>query len=573
MYTRGIVIIPQGFASHMYSKKLNLLNKKSKLLYYLKDFGELTFDEAVQITNYSKNTVSKYLKSFVAEGYVDHKLGTSPRTDNQKVYSITLQGINQLQGLRSNDLLFTTSQHSLLEELRKNAKISEAQYLEKKTQLGLIESNFYDMMGIQKEILEYGSIRAPLDKIRTEIAVQCCKMGLDLFELEDNFQLAIALIYIYFNSVENPQFHLSRSKFLETYGLSDEYIADFEIPEEILLKHKITLREFKEKFFAYRKKYPEVVDEFEILIKRSEFSNIEVEFHRFSHSLKHSNTKWKDEEISDLRIVLNLFIEIKRDFERKFKRAVHQIINGDFGIHRLHINNDIFFYHDLDSVGIITNQRITDAINAEIFNHKIMGLQGIRPLSEIAREITEDLSNKRIIYSDNDFKLMFEDHILDLLYKRSIDLGLGSIVSMGIYDEMFKLLPAKQDGTELLKSSLTDQFFSKKLVDDMEWTNKLYNMIRGKRAMYRESEITDIMGFCPNCGYPALKNTPKCELCNRRINKESLIMNIGVAKERANAFRYMDLEKDTFNFIKCKVCGSYIEENWKICPSCKSPRR
>lgn len=554
----------------MYSKRMDLLNKRSKLLYYLKNFGELTFDEAVRITEYSKNTVSKYLKSFVAKGFVDHKLGKNDRTQNQKVYSITLHGINELQGLNANDLLSTTAQHDLLETLRKEEKIGESLYLQRKTELGLIESNFYDMMALQKEILNSGDIRAPIDKIRTEIAVQCCKMGIDFFKIESSFHLALAVIYIYFNTIENPQYHISQTKYLELYGLSDEYIEDLEIPEQILNKYNLTPLRFKEEYLKYKAKDFDVVKEFELLLKRSEFSDIEMEFSKFSSALRESDTSWTDAQIESLRQVLQLYLEIRREFDRKFKRALREIINGDYGVNRLRINNDIFFYHDRDSVGTAINQKIIDAINAEIFNHKIMGVKGIRPLSEIAREITEELSNKRIIYSDNDFKMMFEDHVLDLLYKKSIDLGLGSIVSMGIYDEMFKLLPAKQDGTELLKKSLTDQFFSKKLVDDMEWTNKLYNMIKGKRAMYRESEITDIEGFCPHCGYPALKKAKKCELCNRQIKENELITNINVAKERADTFRYMDPEKDTFKFIRCKICGSFIEKNWKVCPSCKT---
>jgi DNA-binding Lrp family transcriptional regulator len=51
----------------MESLKLSILDKPVKLLYILSELGDLTFNELVERSKLSRNTVSKYIKILLEE--------------------------------------------------------------------------------------------------------------------------------------------------------------------------------------------------------------------------------------------------------------------------------------------------------------------------------------------------------------------------------------------------------------------------------------------------------------------------------------------------------------------------
>jgi hypothetical protein len=202
----------------------------------------------------------------------------------------------------------------------------------------------------------------------------------------------------------------------------------------------------------------------------------------------------------------------------EFRIVLESIVKGKYGLISFDFNYEPYFFHENDIVGSFLNQRINDALNEELINKSIFGIKELTPLIDIAADITEEMTTMHIIWEE--IKERFNDVVLDMLFRRSEEMGLRR--------------PSE------------------------------------KNIVY---DLSEIMGFCPSCGQRVLLDARDCDFCKRSLTIEELIYNINDAKEisqKYQALKSLEPSKEAAIFTSCKSCGRMVGRTWARCPTCKS---
>ena len=504
-------------------KKLQILDNQSKILYVLIELGDLNYIKIVNVTNLSKNTISKYLKQLIVNEYIVKKIVPSDKGRDYIGYGITEKGKQKFQyesffDRDDNWLASINPKIEELENLRTKGLIIQSIYQEKTTQLGRIEESYFYLLNNTLNILEYGEDLGNINDIIAKLGSMASKFGEKFFEIEPNNFLHLAIIYIFFKSIENPQFHTNSDIFLETYGQIDDNFRNS-------IKH---LRIYRDKILRILED-KKVIDEIELILNK-ELQTIDKNIKKrfkdalvdIEKSIKKSprfiiDSKHKVNTISQYRKLYNNYYNEKLRVQNRFQKNIDLVMDGYYGLNVFYLNYEPYFFHDRDSVGVYLNQKIIDTITQQLISKKIFGMQEILPLVDISKEIAKEMVTMHMIWEEIQEK--FSDLILKLL-----------------------LVQATKSG--LRKTPENEHILN----------------------------LNEIKGFCPNCGQKILiDSVNECEFCKSTFSSEEIVYDIKNAKRVAmeyRAIKYVESTSSAF-VVKCDKCGNMIGQNWKRCPRCK----
>jgi DNA-binding HxlR family transcriptional regulator len=519
--------------------KLKMLSNESKFLYALKELGAesggLAFSDLKNVTNLSQNTVAKHLKELQTKKWITKTLITGKKRQNTIGYKITPEGIQKIDmeltmDPEQNWLITIPQRNSALDRLRMQDELSARNYNENKTYLVQVEDTFFNLLNNVLNILEFGEELGRINSIVAQIGNYCSKFSEEFFTLPPSHYLYLSVIFVFFNSLENPQFHLNDSQFIDLYGRSDE---NFKSKTDKLEQLKSSLT----------KKISDVslVGELDMILAKqaqnkithvyreenylnSAYNNLEAQFsEQLEKSIKFDDrTEVRSPDpLSPIRYYREAYFEYyaaKHIILEKFTTALSLILQGNYGILHFLMNNEYYFFHERSTVGSFLNRKINDALTEQYINKKIFGILETETLVEIAEDITDEMETMHIIWGE--IKNKFNDVVLQTLFKRSSAMGLR-------------------------RSSEKDETF----------------------------RLEEVRGFCPNCGNRILIDSNECEFCRKSFENENLIYDIKEAKRIGATYKsilFVESPRgNTSMFTKCTRCKSDVARSWTICPKCK----
>ena len=509
---------------------LSMLENSFKLLYLLNESGSSTFTNLVKDSGLSRNTVSKYLKQLQAEGQIKKEIVLLKSNRNSLGYSITEQGINVLNSrfvgdVKSNWLSSISAKNEALEKLRSKDLIPFSVYSKEKTYLYQIDDRFFNVLNDALNILEFGCAElGSINKIVAQIGRFASKFGERFFERSPDILLHLSVIFIFFNSLENPQFHIGEEQFIEIYGQIDEDFSyslnDFNAFRKIFLNNFagnklleeleliFSKQEQNKKTGAYKKEpYLRALKNVELKIqkrmeKKGRKTNVDVNIEILNYQMKYLN-----------------FIKIKFKMLDEFKNTLDSIVHGNYGINYFVFKYESYYFHEKDAVGSFLNRRINDALTEEYINSKIFEMKESNPLVEIAEEIADEMETLHLIWLE--IKIKFKDVVLEKLIKEAVE---------------FK--------------------------------------VRTRQSDVSNVNLDEIKGFCPVCGKRIMIDFDECEFCKTSMKDRKLVFDIKEAKRIAGGYKaesYLEQQINSAIYTYCK-CGNLIARSWNICPRCKEKR-
>ncbi|MBD3352096.1 MAG: hypothetical protein GF364_11470, partial [Candidatus Lokiarchaeota archaeon] len=439
-------------------------------------------------------------------------------------YSISEQGLQLLNTLvvseeHENWLIPLFKRNEALENLRTKHLIKQKIYEEKKTLLGELEDALFGLLNNTLNILEFGgSGIGDINEIVGQIGTFSSKLGKDFFRIPQTLTLHLALIYIFFNSLENPQFHMNETDFIAVFGKVNQ---DFRRLSRELDDFKSKLVKSEDDLILFR--------ELELLyLRKSHESDMQLYSEaQFKHSLNELrriivnkineekiNVKASPEEFTDNYLEnFQKYVDLRDKLLQDLDRNLNLVLNSNLGVYRFYYKSEPYFFHKSDNVGSYLNRKINDMLLAQLINKKLFGLSEMNPLPQIARDIAEEMVIKHIITEE--IKHKFLDVILEIIYTKASQMGLKDIVL--------------------------------------------------------KFDLKSIKGFCPSCGERILTNIDECEFCREKISMEDLILNIKDAKRVSAEFKaekYVESPINSGIFTNCPSCGKLVAKSWTICPQC-----
>jgi len=157
-------------------------NNEMRFMYLLRNLGPQQFEKLIEYSGLSRSTVSKYLKLHERHKNIEKRL-----IDGKQKYCITEKGIERLQVKPNlNEVLYREIDDNI-------SKLSEM-------------LDFYKKIGVDETIV-------------LQIVKIVTKLGQTFFNLEQNRDLYITLIYIFLNSVITPEYKYEINSFREHYKI------------------------------------------------------------------------------------------------------------------------------------------------------------------------------------------------------------------------------------------------------------------------------------------------------------------------------------------------------------------
>ncbi|MBD3353527.1 MAG: hypothetical protein GF364_18735 [Candidatus Lokiarchaeota archaeon] len=529
-------------------KKLNMLDSSAKIVYVLDEYGTSTFSQVVELTNMSRNTVSKYLKELMEKNDIKKEIISRANKRDLMGYSLTEQGKSLLrselfENIENRWLTSLTERTEAVDHLRTKNLISQSAYDSKKTYLTQIEDAFFNLLNNALNILEFGGQElGAINLLVAEIGNLASKFGEQFFTLPPSLELHLAIIFIFFNSIDNPQFHFTEDYFISTFGQAIDSFKNVsnkmnDIRKEILdnVNNQENLHEFEliiekqvqnietEVFneSIYTEALQELKSELSEDFRKNRSNPNLLNNSSNDSSISKKNPEKKPEPLLEAyKDLYRHYISKKHSLLNELHEHINTLISGNYGIHSFLAGGEQHFFHDYDLVGSFLNRRVNDALTEELINKEIFGIKERRPLMEIADDIVDQMVTMHIIWDESKFVNIFCDIVLTMLFQRSEKLGLR-------------------------KGKNKD-----KLVD-----------------------LSEIRGFCPKCGHRILTETNECEFCRSTFESHELILNINKAKHKAAQYQsvqYVETTKtDMTLFTHCKKCGKLVGKTWTMCPICK----
>ncbi|MHA1394442.1 MAG: winged helix-turn-helix domain-containing protein [Promethearchaeota archaeon] len=539
----------------MDSIKLLALGPPEKILYVIKEREGSYFTRIIEDSKLSRNTVNKYLKELLNKGYIKKVLIEDEFKKQRIGYMITELGRQYLSTEemvidKDNWLSSLQDRNEGIDLKFKNHLIDQKTYNKQKSYLGKIDDMFFNLLNNIADILGYGGEElGDINEIIAQMGNFTSKLGERFFNLEPSYYLYLAIIFIFFNSLENPQFNISEDLFIEIYGVSEPNLK-FAAKKQKLSKFRQKLKQLLGKAnIGYE-------EELELLFKRkleaikdknipdTASNALYMLIDKLIYLITNKTQLVDNAENNKVPIPKKSLLKLKKFFEnyensfaeyykikqkisRQLNKTIDLIVNSNFGLNRFYANfgfsgNRImqkpYFFHNKDSVGVFLNSRIKDAMNTQFINMRIFEIKKIRSFSEIAESIANEMEIMHLIWTEIKGKLI--DLILEKLYKKA------SIMR------------------------LRTQFESEKQID--------FNLIRG---------------FCPTCGERILYDSVECEFCKTKFYEKEPIYDIRKAKKIAMEFKNMQYDEPSTKWIiftKCNKCGTTVGKTWKMCPTCKT---
>ncbi len=182
MNIMSTIVISNKLKERILSIAQSMDNNEMKFMYLLRNLGPQQFEILIEYSGLSRSTVSKYLKLHEQHKNIEKRL-----VDGKQKYCITEKGIERLQ-------------------VKPN--LNEVVYREFDDNISNLSEmfDFYKKIGVD-------------ETIAVQIVRIVSKLGKFFFNLEQNRDLYITLIYIFLNSVITPEYKYEINSFREHYKI------------------------------------------------------------------------------------------------------------------------------------------------------------------------------------------------------------------------------------------------------------------------------------------------------------------------------------------------------------------
>ncbi len=460
--------ISKKFLERILTAARSMDNNEMRFMYLLRNLGPQQFEKLIEYSGLSRSTVSKYLKLHEKHENIEKRL-----IDGKKKYCITDKGIGRLQ---------------------EKPNINEIFYQEFDETISTLSEmlDFYKQIGVP----EYTSL--PIVKLIS-------KIGKSFFQLEQNRDLYVTLIYIFFNSVITPTHKLRKQVFCEHYNIK-QLRLDYHVDQ--IMANNLG-------FFMFTRLYGENEDIF------------------FFH----------EEDIvgiTTLRLVKDklaeIIIHLNNDFQKRYK--LKQTSEKFAEIHNIDLMAKEIAKR-LNKMKIIWARDDPDIAKK------------MRPQWELLGEEVSD-DEKQVIGIIEPFEMLIEK----IIVKNALDMGFSRTFLTDLVAES-KLLTHSKEGLQSLINIIdgSERYEDLNLVSIESTVGKIIG-----------ESLENIKGFCKNCGKTIEKqdHTNVCPRCKQEFDPEALLTEIAKANEKITAYKKRILETSEH----CPNCNEWIMSSWDECPFC-----
>jgi predicted transcriptional regulator len=220
--------------------------------------------------------------------------------------------------------------------------------------------------------------------------------------------------------------------------------------------------------------------------------------------------------------------------------------------------DDHFFFHEEDLVGITTLRLVKDKLIDEIIYFNLVEQEQIGKsdkiyydLDKITREISNKLEEMGLIWER--IKKPFEMLIEKIVIKTALDMGISKYTLLDMVRE-------KISSSDEIKSSLFNIIDGSEQYEDLN----LVSIYEIKKISH--DDVVKVKGFCPNCGKSILPQdySKLCPMCEIKYEEDQLLKDHDKASEKFAEY------KERFEYIECPGCEYKVKPSWISCPNCNA---
>ncbi|MFX1259055.1 MAG: hypothetical protein ACFFAN_14445 [Promethearchaeota archaeon] len=266
------------------------------------------------------------------------------------------------------------------------------------------------------------------------------------------------------------------------------------------------------------------------------------------------------------KLNINQFCEVYKVKKLYIDFYLDKIMSSNLGFYMFVRGKDAFFFHEEDLLGTATLRLIKDHLIEEVIHINLIGYKKIYDLDKMAEDVAEQLKKMNLIWDETHpifymgIQEEFEMLIEKLIIKTAVDMGISKTFLMDIVIQSEKLLKSKEGINSLINIiNGSERYEDLNIVSISEKEDKNLDEI-----------ISQIQGFCPNCGKIVLKQdlSKECSKCNERFEFQDLLKKIDEATEASKRFKQKTLQKE--ELMKCpnSECDANVLSNWERCPVC-----
>jgi len=257
----------------------------------------------------------------------------------------------------------------------------------------------------------------------------------------------------------------------------------------------------------------------------------------------------------DYKFEINEFCRYYNVKKLRIDFYVDIIMSKQFGFYMFARDNDIFFFHKKDILGITTFQLIKEQLVEEIVHIDLNGYRDYYDLDNIAEKIANQLMEMDLIWDR--IREPFEMLIEKLFVKTAIDIGISKTFLMDLVVQSEKLSKSEQGINSLVN-----------IIEGSENYEDLNIVSISKTIEGSVDALLDkIDGFCPNCGKAISTNIKKvCQRCGNDYN--SLLKRIDKANEISLKYKKQMLKQEELIVCPNPDCEAKVSPDWDECPVC-----
>ncbi len=257
----------------------------------------------------------------------------------------------------------------------------------------------------------------------------------------------------------------------------------------------------------------------------------------------------------DYKFEINEFCRYYNVKKLRIDFYVDIIMSKGFGFFMFNRDNDVFFFHKEDLLGVTTFQLIREQLIEEIIHIDLNGYRDYYDLDNIAKRIAEKLLQMDLIWGR--IREPFEMLIEKLLIKTAIDMGISKPFLMDLVVQSETLSESEQGINSL--------------VNIIEGSEKYEDLNIVSLSSPKEGSVDALLdkieGFCPNCGKAITTSIKKqCQRCGEKY--DSLLKRIDKANEISLKYKKQMLKQEELITCPNPDCEARVSLEWDECPVC-----
>jgi len=482
----SIPIVSKKLKEKIIDTAKSMKYNEMRFIYLLRNLGPQQFEKLIEYSGLSRSTVSKYLKIHERHGNIEKRL-----VGGKQKYCILEKGI---------------------ERLHEKPNINEIYY-----------RNFDESISKLSEMLEFYKSIGVDEMITLQIVSLASKLGQNFFNIEQNRDLFITLIYIFYNLVITPIYKLRKEPFCEHYNIK-KIRLDYHVDQ--IMSNNLG-------FFMFTRTYGNKNEEDIFFFHEEDIVGI-----------------------TTLRLVRDKLTEIIIHFNKEFEDR-YELKKTSEKYAEIH-NIDLMAK---EIAGKLKDMKLIWDLNDKDIEEKM------KPLWDSMEEVSDD--EKKVFGIMEPFEML----IKKIFLKNALEMGFPKLFLMDlVVDESKKLSEFELKGVI--------QSMTKGIQSDKRFVKSLFNIIDGSEryedlnlvSIEEPAEITyddvsdKVKGFCPNCGKSIEKQdlTNICPRCKKGFDPDEILKRIDEANEKSIKYKEMIVEKP----VQCQKCNKWIRSTWDECPFC-----